>query len=420
MIKNLKLGQYSTVGSNFVYLSILNFVNIILPFLSFPYLVMTLGIEMFGLLAFASSIITYFQIITDYGFNLTATQQISAHRDNKEKIDEIVSSVFVIKFSLLIISGIVLFILVNFVAKLEEHKSIYLLSFIWVVGQCLSPIWFFQSIEKMKIVTILNVVGKFTFTALIFILVKNKSDYYIVPLVNGISFLLMGFVSLGILIFQYKVRFFIPKQETLVYYLKNGWHIFLSNISVTLYTTFILTSLGFFASNIVVGYYSIADKIIQVIRSLLSPVSQALFPFLAAQKTGNKEKVLRINKKILIYGSLIMIPCCLGLFFLSDWIIFLVTKKVSLESSRVLKILSPIPFLIVLANVFALFTMIVFNRNKEYGRIIVSAGLVSIPLSFLLIPTFQNIGAALTVLMIELYVTFRYVYYVQKSDLKLL
>lgn len=412
--------DFKKVSSNFLYLFILNVSNFLLPVITFPYLVSRLGVEKFGLLAFVTSIISYFIIFTDYGFNLSATRQISLHRNDAHKVNEIVSAVYLIKLLLVTISVVVLIILIMLIPKLNAYYLIYLFTFGTVIGQSLFPVWFFQGMEKMGFISILNIVSKIIFTVCVFVFVKQEGDFYLVPVFNSLGYITIGIISLGVLLYQYKIKLHKISREVITFYLKDGWHLFISNISVTLYTTAVVTVLGFFSNNTIVGYYSIADKIIQIIRGMLTPLSQALFPFLVKKAQEDKQSVLKINRKLLWYGSAVFLPICIGIYLLAPEIIFLIFKKENPEPIKVLRIFSIIPFLILLANIFALFTMIVFNKNRAYSRIIISAGILNIILSFIFIPKFHHIGAAFCVLFIEIYVTARYIYYTQKNGMQVL
>lgn len=74
---------------NFLSLSALQVVNYLLPLVTLPYLVRVLGSEKFSLIAFAQAFIAYFIILTNYGFNLSVTREISINRDNKKRFQEL-------------------------------------------------------------------------------------------------------------------------------------------------------------------------------------------------------------------------------------------------------------------------------------------------------------------------------------------
>ena len=148
---------------NASFLALMQAANMFLPLLTVPFLVRVLGIELFGQLAFVTAFMYYFVVLSDYGFNLTATRDISVNRHDIEEVSRIYSQVTVIKLALLILSFLLMLAIVFFVPTFFEHWPLYLASFMVVICQALFPTWFFQGMEAMKYITYLSVFAKVFF-----------------------------------------------------------------------------------------------------------------------------------------------------------------------------------------------------------------------------------------------------------------
>ena len=136
------------ISANFMYLSILQGMNLILPLITFPYLVRVLGIENFGLLMFAQAFIVYFTMIVDYGFNLSGIREVSSNRNNKSKLIKIFSSIMIARFILALVGLIFLTIIVFSFEKFSQNWELYYLTFGIVIGTALFPTWFFKGWKK--------------------------------------------------------------------------------------------------------------------------------------------------------------------------------------------------------------------------------------------------------------------------------
>jgi PST family polysaccharide transporter len=320
--------------SNFFSLSVLQIFTYILPLITLPYLVRVLGSEKFGLIMFAQAFIIFFNIFVDFGFSLSATKDISVYRNDKIKITEIFSSVMIIKAILIIIAMLLLSFIVFLFDKFSKDWDLYYLTFLWVIGQALFPIWYFQGMEKMKYITIVNIISRVIFTLLIFIVIKEESDYIYVPLLNGMGFIIGGIISLWIIYKNFNQPFKIQNFNTLKYYFYESSQFFLSRISLTLYTSSNAFVLGLFTNNIMVGYYSIAEKLYQAMQQAYQPIVQALYPYVA------KNKNIPLFKKIFTISVFLNILGVIFLFFVGQYIFdLLFTAKIGSESLEVFHIL---------------------------------------------------------------------------------
>jgi len=349
------------VYRNISYLSILRMVNYGLPLVTLPYLVLTLGAEMFGLISFAQAVIQYCNIIVDFGFNLSATRDISIHRENQAKVAEIVSSVLTMKLVLMIGVFLVWCGMIFLIPKFKAYWMIYLVTYGLVVGDGLFPLWFFQGLEKMQYLTVLNAAAKIIFTVLIFLVVKDKADYLLVPLVNSFGQVIIDIIALYIVFKKFQVRVIIPQYTILKHYTLDSFQLFLSRVWLSLYTVANTVILGFATSNELTGYYAVAEKLIRALEGLVQPLIDALYPYMA--RSQNKMFIKNIIQRLTIVNVVFisMVFCC------SDYICIILFGKLFLASAVIFKIYLVEVVITIPSALFGLPFLVAFGYYKWFN-----------------------------------------------------
>lgn len=403
--------------NNFISLTVLQGLNYLLPLLTLPYLVRILGPEKFGVIVFAQSFIQILIIFTDYGFNLSATQQIALLKNQRDKINKIFNTVLFIKVTLMIVSILILFCCIILFQKFDDNHLVFIFSIGILLGSVLFPVWFFQGIEDMKFITIINLISKLVSTIGIFILVKRSDDFLLVPILNSIGFIIAGVLSLTIVKMKYKINFVWPKQKDIKNQFREGWHLFLSTAAINFYTVSNTFILGIFTNTTIVAYYSSAEKIINAATGLIGPLSQTLYPYISQLvKDSKTQAILFINKLVKIVGIITGVISIL-MFIFADKVVAIVLGPGLENSVSVLRILSILPLLIGLSNIFGIQTMLTFNFKKQFSNILISASIVNVILAFILVPVLKHIGTSISVLISETAVTLIMFLFLRKKGL---
>jgi len=399
--------------SNFSYLTFLQIASMLLPIVTYPYLIRTLGVKNYGAVVFSQAVVGYFVIIIGFGFNIIATKDISINRGDKEKIGEIVSSVIITK---LLLFALCLAIFLPFIFIYEpaaNYKILYLATLWLCIYEIVFPVFYFQGIEEMKLISIIALVGKLIVFASTFIFIKTQVDYIKVPILNLAGTIVVAIFSFYIVFRKHKIRFFMPKFSIILNYAKASMPVFLSNISVQVYVSTNKVLIGSFLGMEQVSYYDIGEKIIGIFRIPQSIISQTVFSRISIEK--NLKFIKRVFRFSLLVNFVLMLIC---LLFSKTMILILGGEKM-LESEWVIRILCITLPIVAASNVFGTLNLIPFGYNKAFSRTIMLSGIIFIS-QFLLVWIFDFVNIyslCIITLTTEILVAFQMYYYCLKYKL---
>ncbi|MDD5120345.1 MAG: flippase [Candidatus Omnitrophica bacterium] len=389
------------VFGNFISLTSLQSINYILPLVVLPYLIRIIGMEKFGLIAFAQSLVQYFLIVTDYGFSLSATRTISLIGEHKQKTNELFSSVMTVKLIFSSISFLILCGLIFFIPKFKADWLVYILSFGSVIGSTLFPVWFFQGKEKMNYIAVVNVISGLVYAVCIFIFINSPEDFLLVPFLNSLFSVTSGILGLYIAFRKFRLEFIFQKYDSIKRELKTGWDIFISILSINAYTTTRIFAVGLLTNNVITGYYSLAEKIANYIQTFpLDSFTRAVFPRISNVFLKNKQRATAIMYRIqdgITLGFVISLPIA---YLIAPWIIKLACGTAYQEVVLTLRLLLAAVFFVG-ANNFKVQFLLVCGKQDLYAKIHIGAALIGLPLIFLLIYHFSYMGAALATILTE-------------------
>lgn len=393
---------------NVAFLSGIQLASYLFPLLTVPYLTRVLGPSTWGLVAFTLGFGAYVGLVVEYGFIFSATREASLYRDTRDRLADLLAGVLGAKFLLALVAVSAALLARPWVAPFRENPDLFYAGIFFALAQSFNLTWYYQGLERMRTVAILDISARALATAGIFLLVRSPEDGWKVLALQGSAILLATTIASWLAYWEVPLR--VPTWSLAWKVLRAGWPMFVFNGASSLYTVGNAFVLGFFAPAQFVGYYAGAERIVNAFFALLEPVGQTLYPRLSHlihHARAEADRMARIGIALVSVGGVLM---GLVVFVLAPLLVRVVLGEEFGPAAPVLRVLALIfPFG---ALSYALHTqwMLPLRLDRPFAVIVLGTGILNVILALVLAPRYFALGMAWAVVTAELFLTVASVY----------
>lgn len=388
-------------------LLLFNIAKIFFPFIVLPYLTRVMSTESYGTVAYVRTVMTYMQIVVDFGFVLSATKDIVKTREDAGKMYAVIGDTLLAKVILGAAGGVGLGILSCVLPILGSNVAYTFMSYMVVLESIFLMDFVFRGLEIMHVITIRFIVMKVFSTGLTFVFVKSDADILWIPLLDIFSSL----IAIGLVFYEMKKRGILIKCSGLtraLYMIKESFVFFLSNVASTSFNALSTLIIGVRISATEVAYWSICIQIIGSVQACYSPISDGVYPEMIRSKNFN------IMKKILKLFIPIVTVGCIAAYFCAGIGMFILGGEKYLVAAPIFRLLIPCLFFGFLSMMFGWPTLGAIGKTKETTITTVVSVIFHIVLLFILIAsdafTLVNIAIVRSLTDVLLFVM-RYLFY---------
>ena len=391
------------INSSFFLFSI-NFVNFIYPLLISPIIIKKCGLEGFGLVILFQSLFIFIASITDYGFNINATRDVTLNEKDKQFVNRHFFVIGYTKAFLFIIALLFSIVIYIFLPKANEYSVLYFSSLTILIGRAFNPLWVLRALHKIKYFFYLFIVSKGVSFLIIYFFLNDIENLFLVNLTIGLSDFITCFFSIIILIFRMKWHFYKPNFLAIKNEIIAGFSIFVQVISINANAYLNPMILGLFVNEYALGIYCVVEKVILVVKFCGSFIIQSIFPKACELAAKSIIDYKLFARKLFVFLVVSMIFAGLFLTGLSDFIVSYFLKTNRLSCSKFLIYNAWIPFIVVL-NMVPYMTFMVFNKQKRTTFIMIFSVLLNGIINVILSKKFGIYGMATGIYITELFIS---------------
>lgn len=390
----------SDVVKNSIWLFVLQIANMVLPFLTIPYVTRVLGAAGYGEYSIAYNWMTYFQVFVEYGFALGGARQIaisdSVEEDNKN-FSEIITS----RFCLFILSVITINVICLITGTDKSEYCNVMILMLVVFSIVFQANWIFQGKQQMKFITIVNVIGRVISVILILVFVKSSHHAKLYCFFYSVTFLFSSLIGLLIAMKRFHLKYKIAPMRNVVSAIKENFPLFASAAISRLFGNVGITILGVFVTDEVVGGYSAVYKIPYIMTLFYSPIGQALYPYISKRYKTDELNARKLLKRIAIcvFGAFVL--CGLIIISFKDFIVGGFLGEEYTAYSTLIIFLIPQMLFGIINNFLGVQTLVAYGMQRIYAICILIGVVGLVLINFILCPFIGALGTAIAALCSE-------------------
>lgn len=395
-----------SIQANFFFNLIYTLSGVLFPLLTFPYASRIMGPEGIGVVNFQMSFVNYLTLFASLGIPMYATREIARIRSDKELLRTTVQELLLISFVMILLAYFIVGVLCWSVPQLQQHKDVFLILSLTVGFTSIGCEWFYQGVEDFQYIAIRGIVIRALSVVLLFVLVRTPNDllyYAFYTAFAAVGNNLLNFYHLksyGIFS-SFEWSCIRPQRHLL-----SVFRIFLLSLITTIYLNLAQIILGLLKNEVAVGYFSAAQKIVNLVMMLLASLGNVMLPRLSNLiKEGRYKEFYDLAQRSADAMLMMSLPLSVGVFLLAPSLINLFCGSSFTPSILVLQILAFSIIWIAFSNLFGI--QMLYPLDKE-NVVIIATGIgviVNLILNFLLVKNHSQLGTAIALMLTEFIVT---------------
>ncbi len=404
----------TNILSNFFNLSGIQLSNLLLIILIIPVITRSIGIYEFGIVMFASRFSQLAGSVINWGTGQSGVRDVAFNLNNPKNLGIVFYNTLFIRAVIFVFYVILLFVFQWF------HVGYYtyiLLSVPIALAEVFNPLCFFIGAERLRLFNIYNLVFNIACILALLVFIKGPSDAVWVNFILGTANVITYLVLMVYFGSAFKLTFNLPLKKELMKIGKDNFYLTINNISVNLQQSIIIFALPRWGYAILLGPYTLCDRIIGQCRNLLITISNAIYPNAAHtyQQSTALWNVYRRKTKYLI--AAVFFAGSMLIFILAGFIVFTLTKEYNPTAILILRIMAFVPTISAL-NVFNVLDQLLKNNNVFIFRIAVVLFIISLIVAFISLNIGNYIVIGAFTLIVETSAWLLYEYIIKKTSLQ--